>query len=161
MKKIYLLILSLWLVFSLSSGANQAQTRDISPKQAKAVQNESAKKDSTTRDAKQVATPKVTFIELGSVNCIPCRMMQPVMKAVEEDYGDQIEVVFYDISKDLTPARKYRIRVIPTQVFLDEKGKEFFRHVGFFPKENIDSLLVKKGLKKIIGTSSKSLKQNN
>jgi hypothetical protein len=27
--------------------------------------------------------PKVTFVELGSVNCIPCRMMQPVMKAIE------------------------------------------------------------------------------
>lgn len=31
--------------------------------------------------------PKVKFIELGSVNCIPCKMMQPVMKAIEERYG--------------------------------------------------------------------------
>jgi len=26
---------------------------------------------------------------------------------------------------------------IPTQVFLDENGKEFFRHEGFFPEEKI------------------------
>jgi thiol-disulfide isomerase/thioredoxin len=31
--------------------------------------------------------PKVTFIELGSVNCIPCKQMQPVMKSIEEKYG--------------------------------------------------------------------------
>ena len=27
---------------------------------------------------------KVTFVELGSVNCIPCRMMKPVMEKVEK-----------------------------------------------------------------------------
>jgi len=37
--------------------------------------------------------------------------------------------------------------VIPTQVFLDESGKEFFRHQGFFPKDEIEKLLVEKGLK--------------
>lgn len=31
-------------------------------------------------------TPKITFIELGSVNCSPCKKMQPVMKAIEQQY---------------------------------------------------------------------------
>lgn len=43
------------------------------------------------------AKPIVTFVELGSVNCIPCRMMQPVMKSVEEKYGNQIKIVFHDV----------------------------------------------------------------
>ena len=43
--------------------------------------------------------PKVTFIELGSVNCIPCKQMQPVMKSIEEKYGEQIKVIFYDVWK--------------------------------------------------------------
>lgn len=43
---------------------------------------------------------KVTFVELGSVNCIPCKQMQPVMKAIEEKYGDQVNVVFYDVWKE-------------------------------------------------------------
>lgn len=34
---------------------------------------------------------KVTFIELGSVRCIPCQKMQPVIKSVEEKYGDQVK----------------------------------------------------------------------
>jgi len=95
--------------------------------------------------------PKVTFIELGSVNCIPCKKMQPIMKSVEEKYGTQVKVVFYDVWKEDQKhyATKYGIKLITTQVFLDEKGKEFFRHEGFYPETEIDKLLQKKGLKPI------------
>lgn len=93
--------------------------------------------------------PKVTFVELGSVNCIPCKQMQPVMKSIEEKYGEQIKVIFYDVWKDDQKqyAQKYGIRVIPTQVFLDENEKEFHRHEGFYPEAEIDKVLQGKGLK--------------
>lgn len=93
--------------------------------------------------------PKVTFIELGSVNCIPCKQMQPVMKAIEEKYGEQVKVIFYDVwTKEQKPyAQKYGIKLIPTQVFLDENGKEFHRHEGFYPEAEIDKLLQIKELK--------------
>lgn len=91
---------------------------------------------------------KVTFVELGSVNCIPCKQMQPVMKAIEEKYAGQVKVVFYDVWTDAGKpyAEKYKIRLIPTQVFLDENGKEFFRHEGFFPLAEIEKLLKEKGI---------------
>ncbi len=93
--------------------------------------------------------PKITFIELGSVNCIPCKKMQPVMKAIEAKYGGQIKVIFYDVwTQEQKPyAEKYNIRLIPTQVFLDMDGKEFFRHEGFYPEKEIDKLLQGKGIK--------------
>ncbi len=90
----------------------------------------------------------VTFIELGSVNCIPCRQMQPIMKEIEEKYPEQVKVVFHDVwTKEGQPyARQYNIRVIPTQVFLDAEGREFFRHEGFFPLAEIEKLLQSKGV---------------
>jgi thioredoxin 1 len=93
--------------------------------------------------------PKVTFIELGSVNCIPCKQMQPVIKAIEEKYPKDVKVIFYDVwTKEQKPfAQKYGIKLIPTQVFLDENGKEFHRHEGFYPESEIDKLLKSKGLK--------------
>lgn len=93
--------------------------------------------------------PKVTFIELGSVNCVPCKAMQPVMKAIEEKYGEQVKVVFYDVwtKEQRKYAEKYKIKLIPTQVFLDENGKEFHRHEGFYPEAEIDKVLLAKGLK--------------
>ncbi len=92
--------------------------------------------------------PKVTFIELGSVNCIPCKKMQPVMKAVEKKYGEQLKVIFYDVWKEDQKkySELYKIKLIPTQVFLDENGKEFFRHEGFYPEKDIDKVLQKQGL---------------
>jgi thioredoxin 1 len=96
-----------------------------------------------------VSKPLVTFIELGSVKCVPCRMMQPVMRAIEKNYGDQVKVVFYDVWKEDQQqyAQKYGIRLIPTQVFLDKDGKEIMRHEGFFPEKEIDKLLQSKGVK--------------
>jgi thioredoxin 1 len=93
--------------------------------------------------------PLVTFVELGSVKCIPCRQMQPVMKAIEKKYGDQVKVVFYDVWKpdQRKYAEQYGIKLIPTQVFLDAAGKELFRHEGFYPEAEIDKLLQKQGLK--------------
>ena len=89
---------------------------------------------------------KVTFIELGSVNCIPCRMMQPIMKEIEEEYAGQVKVVFYDVwTESGRPyAEQYRIRVIPTQIFLDQNGNEYYRHEGYFPKEDLVKILLQK-----------------
>jgi thioredoxin 1 len=100
------------------------------------------------QDKSDTVKPIITFIELGSVNCIPCRQMQPVMKAIEEKYGEQVNIVFYDVWKQEQRkyAQIYGISLIPTQVFLDNEGKEIFRHEGFFPESEIDHFLQKHGL---------------
>jgi thioredoxin 1 len=92
---------------------------------------------------------KITFIELGSLRCIPCREMQVVMKAVEEKYGSQVKVVFHDVwTQEGKPyAEKYDIDQIPTQVFLDENGVELYRHTGYFPEEELVTFLKSKGVK--------------
>jgi len=91
----------------------------------------------------------VTFVELGSVRCIPCKMMKPVMEAIEKEYAGQVRVVFHDVwTEEGKPfGAQYKIRVIPTQVFLDKDGIEYFRHEGFFPKEELVKVLKQKGVK--------------
>jgi len=76
--------------------------------------------------------------------------MQPIMEEIEEEYKDQVTVVFYDVwTEEGKPyAEKYKIRLIPTQVFLDKNGKEYFRHEGFFPKEELVKILEMQGVKK-------------
>lgn len=134
MKRLFLIILIAVSVFATGNAQNSKPVNKIQDKSAQQVKK---------------TTYKVTFIELGSVRCIPCQQMQPIMKSVEEKYGDQVKVVFYDV---WTPdgrqyAEKYKVNVIPTQVFLDEKGDEFFRHEGFFPKEELIKVLKTKGVK--------------
>jgi thioredoxin 1 len=92
---------------------------------------------------------KVTFIELGSVRCIPCQQMQSVMKSIETKYGKEVKVDFHDVWTEAGKpwGVKYGIEAIPTQVFLDETGKEYYRHVGFFPEEELVKVLQQKGVK--------------
>ncbi|MCK9244448.1 MAG: thioredoxin family protein [Candidatus Marinimicrobia bacterium] len=70
------------------------------------------------------------------------------MRTIEQKYPNKVKVVFYDVWTEAGQpyARQYKIRVIPTQVFLDENGKEFFRHEGFFPLAEIEKLLKDKGV---------------
>jgi thioredoxin 1 len=96
-----------------------------------------------------VATYKVIFYELGSVKCIPCQKMQPVLKSIEEKYGDQVQVVFYDVwtKEGKESSKKFEYDLIPTQIFTDAKGVEFFRHEGFLPEDEVVNVLKKKGVK--------------
>ena len=90
----------------------------------------------------------VTFIELGSTRCVPCKMMQPIIEEIEKEYGDQVKVVFHDVWTEAGKpfGKKYNIKLIPTQVFLDREGNEYFRHEGFFPKDKLVAILKQKGV---------------
>lgn len=102
----------------------------------------------TKQDDKNSANIKVTFIELGSVRCIPCKKMIPIMEEIKKEYADQVKVVFYDVwtAEGAPFGEQYKIKLIPTQVFLDKDGNEYFRHVGFFPKEELVAVLKQKGV---------------
>lgn len=91
---------------------------------------------------------KVTFVELGSVGCIPCDKMQPIMKEIAEEYKDQVKVVFHDVrtAKGQPYIKEFGIRAIPTQVFLDKDGNEYFRHLGFLAKDKLVEVLKIQGV---------------
>jgi thioredoxin 1 len=89
---------------------------------------------------------KAVMLELGSVGCIPCEQMRPIMDRLRQNYGSNLEVIFVDIKQDRDTGRRFNVFMIPTQVFLDKSGKEFHRHMGFYPYEEIDAMLKQKGL---------------
>ena len=60
-----------------------------------AIEKQTEKPDITVADSIQIA--KITFIELGSIKCIPCKMMKPVMKEIEVEYADTVKIVFHDV----------------------------------------------------------------
>jgi thioredoxin 1 len=111
--------------------------------------SKNGKTNLTLADTKDSAKKyKVTFIELGSVKCIPCQQMQPVMKAIETKYGKEVKVDFHDVWTEAGKpfGVKYGIEAIPTQIFLDETGKEYYRHVGYIPEEELVKILQMKGV---------------
>jgi thioredoxin 1 len=89
---------------------------------------------------------RAVMLELGSVGCIPCEQMKAVMKKLSADYKGRLDVLFVDVGRDRQTARRFRVFGIPTQVFIDKNGKEFYRHIGYFPYEEIVPVLKKAGL---------------
>jgi thioredoxin 1 len=77
------------------------------------------------------------LVDLGADKCIPCKMMAPILEELKSEYKDKLQVDFIDVWKNPQESPKYKIRVIPTQIFFDPDGKELFRHEGFFSKEDI------------------------
>lgn len=77
------------------------------------------------------------LLELGSVNCVPCKMMAPILDELRETFGGKLEVEFIDVWKNEAAGKLHGIRSIPTQVFFDADGNEIFRHEGFFPRDDI------------------------
>jgi len=137
-KQVHIIFLLIVLLIEISCG-------QISNSTAKIRSSAKSSEDSNTI----VKSYKVTFIELGSVKCIPCQQMQSVMKSIETKYGKEVKVDFHDVWTETGKpfGLKYGIEAIPTQVFLDETGKEYYRHVGYFPEEDLVKILLMKGVK--------------
>lgn len=80
------------------------------------------------------STAKPTLMDIGSTSCIPCQQLQPVLENLRSDYGNKVNVKFYDAWNTTTGANmatKYKVTNIPTLIFLDANGKEVARMTGY------------------------------
>jgi thioredoxin 1 len=91
----------------------------------------------SAQPATQAADSLPRLVDLGSTNCIPCRMMAPILDELKKEYTGRMHVEFIDVNTTPDQARALGIRLIPTQLFLDGSGKELWRHEGFISKEDI------------------------
>ncbi|MDI6796722.1 MAG: thioredoxin family protein [Desulfatibacillaceae bacterium] len=89
----------------------------------------------------------VTMVDLGADACIPCKLMAPILAKLEKAYADKAAIVFIDVWKDRQAARQFGIRIIPTQIFYDENGREVLRHEGFLDEKSIVEQLGKLGVR--------------
>jgi len=97
---------------------------------------------------KQVLKNKLpTMADFGADKCIPCIQMKPILDGLQKEYKGKANILFLDVNENIALTRKYRIVLIPTQIFFDTSGNEIYRHMGFFPKDSILIQLKKAGLK--------------
>ena len=79
------------------------------------------------------------LVDLGAKTCIPCKMMAPILEDLKTSLAGRLAVEFIDVSvaENRPLAAQYKIKLIPTQVFLAPDGKELWRHEGFLGREDI------------------------
>ena len=89
---------------------------------------------------------KPTVLDLGAGSCIPCKMMKPIFEELEKEYKDRANIILLEIADYRDIANKYKVRVIPTQIFFNDKGEVYWRHEGFLSKEEIIKKLKELGV---------------
>ena len=104
-----------------------------------------AASDATVKQA--LASGKPTVIDLGARTCIPCKKMAPILEGLAAEYRGRASVLFIDVHENDAAAERFKVRMIPTQIFFDSKGKEVKRHIGFMDKADIVKELKTMGLK--------------
>ncbi|PKN57444.1 MAG: thioredoxin [Deltaproteobacteria bacterium HGW-Deltaproteobacteria-14] len=77
------------------------------------------------------------LVELGSDSCASCKAMMPVLAELRRAHPDTLKVDFIDVWKHPDDAEPFKVRIIPTQVFLAPDGRELDRHQGFYPADAI------------------------
>ena len=108
----------------------------------------SAQAEPAVSGSVQVPVPGlVTMVDLGATECIPCKMMAPIIEELKSEYQGRAAVVFIDVWKNPAAARQFGIRAIPTQIFFDAGGNERGRHEGFLDKQSIVNRFAELGVK--------------
>lgn len=94
-----------------------------------------------------LSSGKPAVIDLGARTCIPCKKMAPILASLSAEYRSKASVLFIDVREDRAAADKFRVQMIPTQIFFDARGKEVKRHVGFMERAEVVKELKAAGLK--------------
>lgn len=76
--------------------------------------------------------------------CGPCKMAEPVLEELSEEYSDKVTIAKIDVDENQTYAQKYSVMSIPTTILFKE-GEEIGRQTGFAGKKAFEEL-IKKGI---------------
>jgi thioredoxin 1 len=120
---------------ALKQNQNKSPTESTSTAVTAATNPSALNTGAQSAPAANAKLPKL--LDLGAGKCIPCKMMAPILEELKKEYAGRMNVEYIDVWVNPDSAKPYGIEVIPTQIFYDADGKELFRHVGFFGKEDI------------------------
>lgn len=76
------------------------------------------------------------MVDFTAVWCGPCKMLDPVVKQLAQDWNGKVKVVKLDVDENPNIAMQYQIMGVPTlMLFVD--GKPGQRITGYQPKDRI------------------------
>ncbi|MBW2278439.1 MAG: thioredoxin family protein, partial [Deltaproteobacteria bacterium] len=93
-------------------------------------------------------------------HCLPCKIMAPWVDELRQTHAAQVAVVEINIDRPENKplGRFFKTRSIPTQVYVDEQGREVSRNVGLATKPQMERTLKRLGFLKQPETKRKSRK---
>lgn len=84
----------------------------------------------------QVAQDKLTIVDFWAPWCAPCKMMEPVIDQLDEQFRDRVTFVRFNVDDSQEIATRYHVLSVPSLVvFNDGVAKE--KLTGLFSRDKL------------------------
>jgi len=80
-------------------------------------------------------------------NCLPCEIMRPWIEKLGKKHSGRVAIAEINIDRpeNAELGRAFSVRSIPTQIYVDARGREVARHVGLARLAQMERTLERKG----------------
>lgn len=86
---------------------------------------------------------QLVLVDFWANWCQPCKMLDPILADLEDQFGTQIKFAKVDVEKNMELAEKFHIQNIPAQIlFVNGQAKE--KVTGYKPKKQFEEYLSQK-----------------
>ena len=92
--------------------------------------------DDKTFETEVLQAEMPVLVDFGAVWCGPCKMLDPVVEELADDWANQVKVVHLDVDHNPNVTMQYSVMGVPTlMLFID--GQPVERMSGYKPKNKI------------------------
>ena len=91
--------------------------------------------DTFQADVLEAQTP--VLVDFTAVWCGPCKMLDPIVKQLAQDWDSQVKVVKLDVDTNPDLAIQYQVMGVPT-LMLFKGGQAVERVSGYQPKDRLE-----------------------
>ena len=96
-----------------------------------------SKLDEATFQNEVIESAEPVLVDFTAVWCAPCKMLDPVVEELANDWEDNVKVFKLDVDEHPNVAMNYQIMGIPT-LMLFKNGESVERVTGYQPKDRIE-----------------------
>ena len=82
----------------------------------------------------EVVKSGITLVDFYATWCGPCRIMANILEDIEDEVGQDVQIVKVDVDENQSLARKFGVMSIPTLIIFKD-GQVQEKHIGIWQQE--------------------------